>query len=44
MDNLMVHTEMSIILAIENHAPKTLDSMLFEPIVINLDKEFNNIP
>ena len=44
VDNPMVLTEMSRILAIENRAPKTPDGISFEPIVVDLDKEFNDIP
>ena len=44
VDNPMVLTEMSRILAIENKAPKTPDGIAFEPVVIDLDKEFNDIP
>jgi hypothetical protein len=44
VDNPMILTEMSRILAIENKVPKDPDGVSFEPIVVNLDKEFDNIP
>ncbi|MDO5977407.1 hypothetical protein [Flavivirga spongiicola] len=44
VDNPMVLTEMSRILAIENKVPKDPDGVSFEPVVINLEEEFNDIP
>ena len=44
VDNPMVLAEMSRILAIENNIPKNPDRVSFEPIVIDLDKEFKSIP
>ena len=44
VDNPMILTEMSRILAIENKIAKDPDGVSFEPIVIDLDKEFNDVP
>lgn len=44
VDNPMVLAEMSRILAIENKSPKNPDGVSFEPIVIDLDEEFDDIP
>lgn len=44
VDNPMILAEMSRILAIENKVPKDPDGISFEPLEINLDDEFNDIP
>tara|TARA_R110002049_G_scaffold160881_2_gene325876 strand:- start:10 stop:1110 length:1101 start_codon:yes stop_codon:yes gene_type:complete len=44
VDNPMVLTEMSRILAIENRVPVAPDGVSYEPVVINLDDEFDDIP
>lgn len=44
VDNPMVLTEMSRILAIENRVPQDPDGITFEPIVVDLDEEFDDIP
>ncbi|MBJ6368962.1 hypothetical protein [Snuella sedimenti] len=44
VDNPMVLTEMSRILAIENRAPVDPDGVSYEPIVVDLDDEFDEIP
>ena len=44
VDNPMILTEMSRILAIENKAPKDPDGISFEPVVINLEDEFDDVP
>lgn len=44
VDNPMVLTEMSRILAIENREPQDPDGITYEPIVVNLDEEFDDIP
>ena len=44
VDNPMILAEMSRILAIENKSPKNPDGVSFEPIVIDLDEEFDDIP
>ena len=44
VDNPMVLTEMSRILAIENKVPKDPDGVTFEPVVIDLEEELNDIP
>ncbi|MCK5774883.1 MAG: hypothetical protein KAH25_01845, partial [Bacteroidales bacterium] len=44
VDNPMVLTEMSRILAIENNFAADPDGISFEPIIIDLDKEFNDVP
>ena len=44
VDNPMVLTEMSRILAIENRIAADPDGISFEPVVIDLDKEFNDVP
>ena len=44
VDNPMVLTEMSRILAIENRVPQDPDGITYEPIVVNLDEEFDDIP
>ncbi len=44
VDNPMVLTEMSRILAIENRVPKDPDGISFEPVVIDLEDEFDDIP
>ena len=44
VDNPMVLTEMSRILAIENRVPVDPDGITYEPIVVNLDDEFDDIP
>ncbi len=44
VDNPMVLTEMSRILAIENRVATDPDGISFEPIVIDLEKEFNDVP
>jgi len=44
VDNPMILTEMSRILAIENKAPKDPDGVSFEPVVINLEDEFDDVP
>ncbi len=44
VDNPMVLTEMSRILAIENRTPANPDGVSFEPQVIDLDEEFDEIP
>ncbi|GAA3554878.1 hypothetical protein [Snuella lapsa] len=44
VDNPMVLTEMSRILAIENRAPVDPDGVSYEPVVVDLDDEFDDIP
>ncbi len=44
VDNPMVLTEMSRILAIENRVAADPDGISFEPVVIDLEKEFNDVP
>ena len=44
VDNPMVLTEMSRILAIENRVATDPDGVSFEPVIIDLDKEFNDVP
>ena len=44
VDNPMVLTEMSRILAIENRVPVDPDGVTYEPVVVNLDDEFDDIP
>lgn len=44
VDNPMVLTEMSRILAIENRVPVDPDGITYEPIVVNLDEEFDDVP
>ena len=44
VDNPMVLTEMSRILAIENRVATDPDGISFEPIIIDLDEEFNDVP
>jgi len=44
VDNPMVLTEMSRILAIENRLVADPDGISFEPITIDLDKEFGDMP
>jgi len=44
VDNPMVLTEMSRILAIENRVAVDPDGISFEPVVIDLDKEFGDVP
>lgn len=44
VDNPMILAEMSRILAIENKIPKDPNHVSFEPIVLDLDEEFNDIP
>ncbi|MCM4151029.1 hypothetical protein DHD05_05435 [Arenibacter sp. N53] len=44
VDNPMILAEMSRILAIENKVPKDPNNVSFEPLVLDLDEEFNEIP
>ncbi len=44
VDNPMVLTEMSRILATENQMPVNPDGISFEPLVIDLDEEFQDVP
>jgi hypothetical protein len=44
VDNPMVLTEMSRILAIENRVATDPDGISFEPVIINLDDAFNDVP
>lgn len=44
VDNPMVLTEMSRILAIENRAAADPDGISYEPVIIDLDTEFNEVP
>lgn len=44
VDNPMVLTEMSRILAMENRVPQDPDGITYVPIVVNLDDEFDDIP
>ncbi len=44
VDNPMVLTEMSRILAMENRVPQDPDGITYEPIVVDLDEEFDDIP
>ncbi len=44
VDNPMILAEMSRILAIENKVPKDPNNVTFEPLVLDLDAEFNDIP
>ena len=44
VDNPMILAEMSRILAIENNVPKDPNNVNFEPLVLDLDKEFYEIP
>ena len=44
VDNPMVLTEMSRILAIENRVPVDPDGVSYEPVVVDLDDEFDEIP
>jgi hypothetical protein len=44
VDNPLVLTEMSRILAIENRVPVEPDGISYEPIVVDLDEEFDDIP
>lgn len=44
VDNPMVLTEMSRILAIENRKPVDPDGVTYEPVVVDLDDQFDDIP